>query len=119
MAASSSLPTDILELVYNHIVLPRKLPGKDDGRLMPLIQEKLVSRLIDATGIMNERTHLKYSYELERTRRVLQSCKAINAGGTVYKSTLVKELRSLDTDFCLIVHVVEQNAGLLIRRHRE
>lgn len=40
----------------------------------------------------------------------------MNAGGKVSKAVLLTEFRCLELDDVLIVHIAEQNAGLLIRR---
>ena len=118
-AAASSQRPEIVELVYNHIVLPRKLPGKHDGQLSANVEENLVRRLLDACRVINKETDGKYFHQWELTRRVLQSACSINTRGTVNKSTLLFELRSLEKNYCLIVHVTEQNCALLIRRYFE
>ena len=118
MAAQASPPPTVLELVYNHIALPRRLPNRcDDGRLALSVEQSLTNRWIDACRVVSERTDAEYSNQLERSRRVLQSCKEINFGGRIDKLALLRELRSFDKEFSLILYIVEQNAGLLIRRY--
>ena len=112
--------TSLLELVYNHIALPRKLPDRcDDERQVHLVERNLTSRWIEACRLVGERTDAQYSHQWEHTRRLLQSCKEINVGGRIDKFALLRELRCLDKGFSLILHVVEQNAGLLVRRYEE
>ncbi|KAF2623830.1 hypothetical protein BU25DRAFT_399960 [Macroventuria anomochaeta] len=84
MAASdrprpSHLPFN--EQLYNHIALPRDVPGREDRNLSSL-EAALLARLIDATLIT--------------------------------KPALLRELRSLQRERVLILHVSAQNSGLLI-----
>ena len=120
MASDVSPAAPLLELVYNHIALPRKLPDRgDDGRVAFAVEQNLINRCIDACRVVVERADTQYSHQWERTRRVLQSCKEINIGGRIDKSALLREFQSFDKDFCLIIHIVEQNAGLLVRQYQE
>ena len=97
-----------LEPVYNHIVLPAKLPGGEDVNVEK-INQRLVERLI----------HSARDFKDSFVDADIQCCKSLNASGKLNRTSLLAEFRRLGRNDLLILHVSEQNAALLIRRsHR-
>lgn len=112
LASASSL----LESLVNHLALPLRLPGKaDDG--IDRIERAISSRLLDASRTLRDLTNAGESYQWDCTRNTLRICNVLNAGGKLNKKSLLAEFQTLERKDLLILHVAEQNAGLLVRRH--
>lgn len=105
----------LLQSVVNHVALPPKLPFKADESL-ETVHEKILSRLLATARIISEATTTDLRPIWDSTRRVLQTCKELNAGGKLNKSSLLTAFNGLQPDGLLILHVTEQNSGLLIHR---
>ena len=114
---SASSPSE-LEAVFNHIVLPPRLPSKQDVQLHK-VENALTDRLLNASRVLRDHINVEYDDQWSCIRRSLQTCKAVNVGGKLNKSSLLTHFRSLERKDILILHIAEQNAGLLVRRHRE
>jgi hypothetical protein len=116
MATSSS--NRLLQSQVDHVVLQPRLPGKREENLVD-IDNALNDRLLEGARSMQGLTS-PHAYALwDTTRCILLASKSLNAGGTLDKRRLLQELRSLQRGITLILHITEQNAGLLIRRHYE
>lgn len=107
----------LLESLANHVALPPKLPGQRESQL-DQIEQALTDRLLDASRTIRDLTNGEISQQWDSIRYILQTCKNINAGGKLDKNSLLTEFRRLERKKVLILHVAEQNAGLLIRRHQ-
>lgn len=105
----------LLEAQFNHIVLPARVPTKRDDNLAAL-ETALTDRFIDASRVLRDCAEGDGYFDWDNVRRVLLSVKSINLGGKLDKRSLTLELGRLQYGELLILHVAEQNAGLLIRR---
>lgn len=111
MANNSS----ILELTFNHIAFPPKLPGTRDPQV-ELVERDLLTRLRTAVH-----TTKAYSSDNDATsvwesvEESLEICQFINENSFINREALDSTLRSLKPDHTLILHVTQQNAGLIIR----
>ena len=83
---------------------------------MEQIENGLTACVLDATRNLKDLTNGELSRGWDGIRNVLHKCKAVNAGGKINKTFLLTEFRRLQHKGLLILHVAEQNAGLLIRR---
>ncbi|KAI1854474.1 hypothetical protein JX266_000592 [Neoarthrinium moseri] len=106
----------LLDAVFNHLVLPRKLPGTQDARLLD-IQNDLVSRMIRACDCLRNMTNAKFTSTWDDLRESLKLCGMINQG-YLDKAKLKVQFRSLEPNTMLILHVVQQNAALLVRHYQ-
>ena len=118
MGTFSASAMSSLERVFNHIVLPPKLPSKKDSRLYE-IESALTQRLLTASRLLRDHVNVEYHDQWDCIRRSLESCKAVNLGGKLNKNSLLTQFRNLQRKDILILHIAEQNAGMLIRRHHE
>ncbi|KAI9833796.1 MAG: hypothetical protein M1819_003531 [Sarea resinae] len=118
MDSPSASSSTLIESLVNHVALPPRLPGKQDNRIEQ-IEQALTARLLDASRILRDLTDDSHRDQWDRLRRILETCKILNAGGKLSKSSLLKELQNLEHNDYLILHVSEQNAGLLIRRQND
>lgn len=110
--------TDMMKSLIHHVALPPQLPGRREARL-DRIELALINRLLDATRTLCSVSDGDLYRHWDSTRRTLQVCKELNAGGKLSKSSLITEFRALSVGDVLILHVTEQNAGLLVRRTKE
>ncbi|EDU49764.1 conserved hypothetical protein [Pyrenophora tritici-repentis Pt-1C-BFP] len=106
----------LLHQLYNHVVLPRDVPGQEDPNLHQLGTE-LARRLCDAVKQIIPHAPLDDHAGLHAVRLALSSCLTLNVDGRIDKHALARELWQLEGRHALILHVTEQNAALLIHPH--
>jgi hypothetical protein len=102
----------LIDGLVNHILLPPDLPGFPEA-CIEQIEDSLRSRLQDATVTLRDSLR---DDKFDDLRFILQTCGQINITGKVNKSNLVTAFRNLTRRTMLILHVTEQNTGLLIHR---
>jgi len=105
----------LLESVFNHFVLPPKLPGYRDIDSEG-IERSILTRLICACDTLGNSTGSNFRDTWASVRYSLRVCLNINLGH-LEKASVLKEFCNLQRNGLLILHVVEQNAALLVRRH--
>ncbi|KAL1963349.1 hypothetical protein VTN77DRAFT_8470 [Rasamsonia byssochlamydoides] len=110
----------VLEATFNHVVLPPRLPGKRDQEIEK-IEKDLVARLLRAvnclidlssTATRDASTNAWYCL-----RRSLEICQTIH-DGQIDKVRLVEAFSSIQSEVGIILHITEQNAGLLVQREK-
>ncbi|KAI9781703.1 MAG: hypothetical protein M1816_002199 [Peltula sp. TS41687] len=109
------LSASSLESVFNHFVLPPKLPCKRDSKIEE-IERHLTTRLLNATDILRGFSSDESAQAWSCIQRSLKICIIVNEDGRLNKTSLLEAFRRLQHKDGLILHVAEQNAGLLIRR---
>ncbi|OAP60693.1 hypothetical protein AYL99_05695 [Fonsecaea erecta] len=110
-----TLDPKLLRAVVNHIVLPPDIPDKIENNLAEINQE-LVLRVQDACTELETATKGEYREELGFLRSSLEHCFLIHTSAHLDATQLQCAFRRLQVGEILIIHVSEQNAGLLIRR---
>jgi hypothetical protein len=110
----ASLPGELLESLFNHIVLPPHLPGQQDTRL-DRVERALVERLLDSTVKLSRLPHNDFVNDLESLRCSLETCRRVNSGGRLNKTSLLTAMRELHGRDFIALHITEQNAALIIR----
>jgi hypothetical protein len=118
MSGSSASRSPLLESLASHVALPPRLPGKADSNV-DQIQSALTNYLLDASSILRDQTNGELSRQWESFRNILYICRSLNAGNKLNKSLLLAQFGRLKREDLLILHVAEQNAGLLIGRKYE
>lgn len=107
---------NLLESVFNHVVLPPKLPGQRDVNIKDL-EFVILTRLIDACRTLGKLSGDELAGTWLTVGNSLCVCRNLNSG-RLERATLLQEFYDLDQNF-LVLHVTEQNAALIIRRqHR-
>jgi|TARA_R110002003_G_scaffold1815_2_gene23532 hypothetical protein len=106
----------LLLQLYHHVVLPRDVPGQEDRNLHQA-ESEIARRLTDAVKLLAQHAPQDDLPAIDRIRLALATSGSINIDGKVEQSMLVRELRQLDANQALILHVTEQNAALLIYLH--
>jgi hypothetical protein len=103
----------LLVRLYHHAVLPRKVPGREDSNLYE-VERELVKRLTNAVKLLVPHASFEDLPSIDTIRLALSTCSALNVDGKIDKTMLIKELRQLQAQQVLILHVTEQNAALLM-----
>lgn len=118
--AHSSLLTTIamgsLMNVFNHLVLPLKLPDAHDDDVED-ISDDIITRLIRATFTMSTLAGPDQASTWLMVLQFLQRCHFIHAQGHLEKNLLVQVFRGIKHNQPILLHVREQNAALILRRN--
>jgi len=111
MEASANSPQATLAAVYRHVVLPPRLPGRQDDD-PDCINTALMSRVSDAVRNLQEHADHSIATPLDVIEAALKRCKPLMATGDIEKRILQEEFRVLSPPHFLVLHL--QNAGLII-----
>lgn len=114
MTIATTKMDTLLHRIYNHLVLPPQLPGEQDEDIETISYE-VTQRLVNACNSVGSLIDEKWSHAFQCFHVSLTTCIELNTG-RLEKATLLKHFSRLETNHMLILHVVEQNAALLIRR---
>lgn len=115
MASNRASSPLLIKSLVHHLVLPPKLPGKQEANLGD-VERALSDRLLIASRNLTKSTSGVLSQQWDHTRFVLQVFKDLNAGGKLNKTSLLAEFRALAPRGLLILNIAAQNAGMTIRR---
>ncbi|KAL0769500.1 hypothetical protein CaCOL14_008808 [Colletotrichum acutatum] len=122
MDPSLESPAAVHGALFNHLVMPAKLPQqRDPERQIQLIESELVQRLTAAAKVMSE-----LPGNVDQCRPVwdsigktLAACQYLNTAGRIDKAVLLRELHDLGPSGCIVLQIEKQNAGLIIRRSQD
>lgn len=101
------------EQLYNHIALPRDVPGREDRNLSS-IEGALLTRLLAASQFLSSRVALADQQQIRALCESLNTCRSLHVDRSITKPALLREMRNLQPKRMLILHVSNQNSGLLI-----
>jgi hypothetical protein len=114
--ASTALSHSLLESLCHHVALPAQLPHRREGNLEE-IETALANLLLNACNDLKDLTRYdRFGPHWDCIRGAIKTARLLNAGGKLDSNTLLTAFCELDGNQILIIHVSEQNAGLLIRR---
>lgn len=108
---------DLLQAVFNHLVLPPRLPGSQDPDI-EAVSYDVLTRIIRASDTLDSLVGPPWSKAYQSLRASFEACLPLHSG-RLDKSVLLAYFRELQPDQMLILHVAEQNAALLIRRTKQ
>lgn len=100
--------------VFNHLVLPPQLPGKQDANI-ERIGDAIIVRLLQATSTLSRLASQEQTSPWYATRQYLRRCQSLHALGRLEKQSLISKFRNFDQEQPLLLHVAEQNAALIVR----
>lgn len=109
-ALSSGNKMEPLEEIFNHMVLPVKVPDHGD-RDSEAVGSAVLARLMRACKVVDQDS----SYEWSAVKRCLGACKGI-ARARFEAQELVQDWTYLGPGDFSLVRISEQNAALLVRR---
>jgi len=103
----------LLESVFNHVVLPPKLPGCRDlnGRA---VEDNLLSRLIAACDTLRALPGQGKQRHWQSVRQQLLMCLDLH-GCRFDRASIRRAFSNLSTDCPVVLHVEEQNCAILVR----
>jgi hypothetical protein len=101
--------------VFNHLVLPAKLPGQQDAEL-ELINNAVILRLIQATSTLGKLAGQEQASTWQNLRQSLRRCHSLHASGRLEHRALISEFQKLKRDEHIFLYITEQNAALIVRR---
>jgi hypothetical protein len=105
---------DLVHSVYNHLVLPPKLPGHEDDAIQA-VSQNVLTRLIDACNRLISLTPQPLADGFRTLQSSLVACQEINGGSNfIDRISTMQHTRDLDPCHVLIFYVIEQNAALLV-----
>jgi hypothetical protein len=104
----------LLRAVANHVLLPPDLPGGVDKNLSEISRD-LLRRVRAACVDMNFALEGEHRQVLNSLRTSLDYCERMHTSLTLDSTQLQWAAQQLSEQEILIIHVQEQNAGLLIR----
>jgi hypothetical protein len=113
MAATGRV--SFLEQLYNHVALPRNVPGREDTNLRH-VEDALSNRMQDAVAKLTQHVPSDHMSHIHGLRETLLACQTIKGDGTIGRSALIKEFRGLDQQKMLVLHTAPQNCALLVYR---
>ncbi|ORY15467.1 hypothetical protein BCR34DRAFT_642957 [Clohesyomyces aquaticus] len=99
--------------VFNHLALPRKLPGAQDIDLVRTNGD-ILGRLIRATKTLEGLAGRHQFQTWHELRHALTTCQNLHGLGRLEKRSLISEFQTLTCP--LVLYITEQNAALIIRR---
>lgn len=102
----------LLESVFNHLVLPPKVPGNHDERYREVSRD-LVDRLLDSVDFLVNHVPANQQPALFSLRKSLINCGKLNRG-YLDKLSLLEAFPAVQNQ-PLILYVEPQNAALLMR----
>ncbi|KAK4141681.1 uncharacterized protein C8A04DRAFT_13829 [Dichotomopilus funicola] len=104
---------DLVPSIYNHLVLPPKLPGREEGTT-PELSQNVLTRLIDGCQRLVSLAPHTLSKTFEGLYNALLACREINGRSFVDKTSALKYFGNIDSCGVLIFWVTEQNAAVLV-----
>ncbi|KAI5867544.1 hypothetical protein GGS23DRAFT_548787 [Durotheca rogersii] len=105
----------LLEDVFNHLVLPPRVPGEQDSDLENISYEILTRFLTATDDAATKLIKTPWAEAFRALRTSLLACLNLNSGG-LESSIMMAYFKKIQPNDMLILHVVQQNAAVLIRR---
>ncbi|KAF3221100.1 hypothetical protein TWF106_006425 [Orbilia oligospora] len=105
----------VLEAVFNHIVLPAQLPGKEDSNV-DVISSALLNITATAIHEFQSLTDNRYSQEFSLVYKSISSYRQVYIDGILSKRILLQLFQHLGFGEQLVLQVTSQNAALIVRR---
>lgn len=109
-----TISPNVLESTFNHVVLPPKLPGKQDDRVED-VEADLLSRLQNALKTVKSSLEDDDLAIWKAIESSLHTCGLVNEDRYVNKVELLQAFQGLKAQHAIIIRILEQNAGLIIR----
>ena len=109
-----AIDSNVLELTFNHVAFPPKLPGKCDSKIED-VDRDLLTRLRTAVSTIKNYADNEFASIWDDIDESLAICQPLNESSFINRQALESALQSLKPNHTIILHVTKQNAGLIIR----
>lgn len=100
--------------VFNHIVLPTKLPGNQDADLQQTSAD-IINRLVRASNTLRDLTIQGEQDVWDYIVKLLRRFSTLHARGCLERDSLILAFENISYGHPLILHILEQNAALFVR----
>ncbi|KAL6154941.1 hypothetical protein ACJQWK_11934 [Exserohilum turcicum] len=100
--------------VFNHLVLPPQLPGKQETNIES-IGDAIIVRLIQATSTLSQLASQEQTPPWYAIRQYLRRCQCLHINGRLEKRTLISTFCNFNREQPLLLHIAEQNTALIVR----
>lgn len=105
----------LLRSVLDHAILPPNVPGKREREeTYEEISDNLLTRLLRACKQAEPQADQPFSEAIRSLIESLQACHELNQG-RLDKETMLRYFAQIKPRDVLVLHVIEQNAAILIR----
>lgn len=104
----------LLESVFNHLVLPPKLPGRQDAD-RDAVGHNILTRLIHACKTLVALPGQETQEAWQSVHHLLLTCLELHRDG-FDRASLRNAFSRLDVGCPVALHIAEQNCAILIRR---
>ncbi|RAQ59819.1 hypothetical protein COH20_002093 [Aspergillus flavus] len=112
-----AIPRKRLELLFNHIVLPPRLPSQHDSSVHN-IDKDISQHALNATNTLLGASEGDYWDVWDRVKMSLELCHAVHTNGHVDRLALMEAFSKMENDMAIILHIEKQNSGLYIQQVR-
>ncbi|KUL85151.1 hypothetical protein ZTR_06218 [Talaromyces verruculosus] len=109
-----AIDSNVLELTFNHVAFPPKLPGKRDSKIED-VDRDLLTRLRTAVSTIKNYADNEFTSTWDDIDESLAICQPLNESSFINRQALESALQSIKPNHTIILHVTKQNAGLIIR----
>ncbi|KAL9051900.1 MAG: hypothetical protein Q9162_005738 [Coniocarpon cinnabarinum] len=113
--ASADDQGQTLGLLYNHLILPRRLPSRED-KDPALIAQNLTQRILAAARDLRSQADEQLHGAFNKLCRALFATQHVHRHGFIDQTGLGRTLRSLEDEDFVVLYIMEQNAALIIKR---
>ena len=109
----------VLRSLYYHLVLPPRQPGREeDWKLQSRLVEELLRRVKDAAQELKNLAPVQYADKYDAITASLLATKAVNTAQASQQQNLQKAFKGFQLPCPLIIHIAQQNAGLLVWKYQ-
>lgn len=105
----------VLEHVFNHIVLPPKLPGSQDDDIRE-VEKSLRFRMIFAIQQLRSHSTDDVTPTWRRVAAALKSSIVMDENEAVDEKVILGDFENLQPGQTILLYLKEQNAAILIRQ---
>lgn len=109
-----TIDSNILPLTFNHVALPPRFPGTQDGKVED-VERGLLFRLLAASRKVKDCAVNEDLLVWQGIKESLQTCGLVNENRYVNRLALVDAFHELVEPRTIILRIAEQNFGRLIR----
>jgi hypothetical protein len=104
----------MLDALFNHLVFPPNLPHQQDK--LGAVESALLSCVHSVAKNLRNQLQGHFQAAYDALQSSLQICCSIHVDRSFDRRALAHELLNIQPKRVLILHITEQNAGLLIWR---
>ncbi|KAI5921758.1 hypothetical protein F4810DRAFT_712186 [Camillea tinctor] len=108
----------LLREVFNHLVLPPQIPGEPDKDPETVSHDILVRFIHACRNFVDAGVGEPWTEAFQSLQSSLRTCLVLNRC-QLEKEVVLDHLRQLDSNTTLVLHIVEQNAAIIIRTNQE